>query len=60
MASVMLVLYISDFSSSALAPLVSALDVEPEIAYRKIHLKYSNHNKQQGRKKLTSYIKTIH
>lgn len=42
MASVMLVLYISDFSSSALAPLVSALDVEPEIAYRKIHLKYSN------------------
>lgn len=32
-ASVMLVLYVSDFSSFALAPL-SALDVEPEIAYK--------------------------
>ena len=38
-ASVMLWLYISDFSSSASgsstsAPLISALDVEPDTAYR--------------------------
>lgn len=30
----MLLLYVSDISSSSLAPLISALDVEPEVAYR--------------------------
>lgn len=33
----MLLLYVSDFSSSILASLVSALDVGPKIAYKKIY-----------------------
>lgn len=33
-ASVILVLYVSDFSSSTLAPSMSVLDVEPDVAYK--------------------------